>query len=104
MMKTISNALLFLALTTVALRVSADYPIVSQRSLADPGAMVYNGRVYLYCSNDDDNLLVQGYQMKSIVCVSSSDMKNWTDHGEVLSDRQFAHRGNGVGGIDRHAG
>ena len=25
-----------------------------------------------------------GYTMKSIVCVSSSDLKNWTDHGEVL--------------------
>jgi arabinoxylan arabinofuranohydrolase len=40
--------------------------------------------VYLYNSNDDDNLIAGGYQMKSVVCVSSSDLKNWTDHGEVL--------------------
>lgn len=64
----------------------ADYPIVSHRYLADPGALVYDRRVYLYCSNDDDNLLEEksGYRMRSIVCVSSIDLKNWTDHGIVL--------------------
>ncbi len=62
----------------------ADYPIASHRYLADPGALVFEGRVYLYNSNDDDNPIEGGYEMKSIVCVSSSDMKNWTDHGEVL--------------------
>lgn len=64
----------------------ADYPIVFQRHLTDPGAFVYNGRVYLYCSNDDENPGddKSGYQMKSIVCVSSSDIKNWTDHGIVF--------------------
>ena len=64
--------------------VRADYPIVSHRYLADPGALVHNGRVYLYCSNDDDNTTNDSYLMQSIVCVSSSDMKNWTDHGEVF--------------------
>lgn len=64
----------------------ADYPIVSHRHLADPGSLVYNGRVYLYCSNDDENPGddKSGYMMKSIVCVSSSDLKNWTDHGIVF--------------------
>ena len=64
----------------------ADYPIASHRYLADPGALVYNGRVYLYCSNDDDNPTDEkgGYRMKSIVCISSSDLKNWTDHGVVF--------------------
>jgi arabinoxylan arabinofuranohydrolase len=60
----------------------ADYPIASHRYLADPGSLVYDGRVYLYNSNDDDNN--GGYQMHSIVLVSTSDMKNWTDHGIVF--------------------
>lgn len=60
----------------------ADYPIASHRYLADPGSIVFNGRVYLYNSNDDDNN--GGYSMHSIVCVSTSDMKNWTDHGIVF--------------------
>jgi len=64
----------------------ADDVIVGYRHLADPGTLVYNGRVYLYASNDDENSYDKdsGYKMKSIVCVSSSDMKNWTDHGVVF--------------------
>ncbi|HEY3253433.1 MAG TPA: glycoside hydrolase family 43 protein [Polyangiaceae bacterium] len=61
----------------------ADYPIASHRYLADPGSLVLNGRVYLYNSNDDDNSGA-AYTMHSIVCVSTSDMKNWTDHGIVF--------------------
>jgi arabinoxylan arabinofuranohydrolase len=70
----------------------ADYPIVSHRFLADPGSLVYNGRVYLYCSNDDENPATEdgGYQMTSIVCVSSSDLKNWTDHGIVFQVPRYA--------------
>ncbi|MBK8476022.1 MAG: carbohydrate-binding protein [Opitutaceae bacterium] len=80
----------FLSYLTVLLtlagtpRIIADYPIVAHRYLADPGALVHDGRVYLYCSNDDDNPTAGDYAMKSIVCVSSCDLKNWTDHGEVL--------------------
>ena len=78
------RAILLVAMLTSAAQLFADYPIVSHRYLADPGAMVHEGRVYLYCSNDDENPVEGGYSMKSIVCVSSSDMKNWTDHGVVF--------------------
>ena len=60
-----------------------DYPIVSQRYAADPAGVEFNGRIYLYCSNDDDNG-TNGYIMHSITCFSSDDLKNWTDHGVVL--------------------
>jgi arabinoxylan arabinofuranohydrolase len=78
-------------------KVFADEVIVGYRHLADPASLVYNGRVYLYASNDDDNTKEKnsGYIMKSIVCVSSSDMKNWTDHGvvfEVPRDASWAKR------------
>ncbi len=70
----------------IALGALADYPIVSHRFLADPGALVYKDRVYLYCSNDDENPTTGrgDYRMKSIVCISSNDLKNWTDHGIVF--------------------
>jgi arabinoxylan arabinofuranohydrolase len=71
-------------LLCVSSRASADYPIASHRYLADPASLVHEGRVYLYASNDDDNAGDDGYKMASIVCISSSDLKNWTDHGEVL--------------------
>jgi arabinoxylan arabinofuranohydrolase len=79
-----SATALFFAMLAQSPRAFADYPIASHRYLADPGALVFDGRVYLYNSNDDDNSVDGGYQMKSIVCVSSSDLKNWTDHGEVF--------------------
>ena len=57
----------------------ADYPIVSHRYLADPAALVTKDQVYLYCSDDDPSPLQGGYNIPDVVCVSSSDMKNWTN-------------------------
>jgi arabinoxylan arabinofuranohydrolase len=65
-------------------RARADYPIASHRFLADPAHLIHGGRLYLYASNDDDNDSDDSYEMHSFVCVSTSDLKNWTDHGEVL--------------------
>src|SRR5262245_3717254 len=62
----------------------ADYPIASHRFLADPASLVFGNRLYLYASNDDDNVNDNAYEMKSLVCISTSDLKNWTDHGEVF--------------------
>lgn len=75
----------------------ADYPIVSYRHLADPAAIECGGRMYIYGANDDENPLTEPgrYDMKSIVCVSSADLKNWTDHGvvfEVPRDASWAGR------------
>lgn len=83
-MKKLLQLFLSIVLLSIAHTSFADYPLVSYRYLADPGALVYNGRVYLYCSNDDENPVEGGYEMKSIVCVSSNDLKNWTDHGVVF--------------------
>lgn len=65
-------------------RVAADYPIVSHRYLADPSALVTKDRVYIYCSDDDESPVQGSYNIPDVVCVSSSDMKNWTDHGSVF--------------------
>lgn len=72
------------AIVLTGARARADFPIAPHRYLGQPGAMVHGGRVCLYASNDDDNPEAGDFQMKSIVCVSSSDLKNWTDHGEVF--------------------
>ncbi|MBN1577446.1 MAG: family 43 glycosylhydrolase [Chitinispirillaceae bacterium] len=71
----------------------ADNPIISHRFTADPNAMVYDGRVYVYCSNDDDNN--NSYDIASYILISSDDMVNWTDHGEVFRvprDASWANR------------
>src|ERR1043165_6689436 len=67
----------------------ADYPIVSQHYAADPMGVEFNGRLYLYCSNDDDNG-TNGYVMHSLTCFSTDDLKNWTDHGIVFQTPQNA--------------
>ena len=65
-------------------------PLYTQRFGADPGVMEYNGRVYVYMTDDtieyDSNGKVQenGYGLiKRINCISSDDMVNWTDHGAI---------------------
>ena len=75
--------------TLISFTAFADYPIFSQRYTADPSGIEYNGRLYLYCSGDflgknDDGTPNPGYHMKNITCISTDDMKNWTDHGEVF--------------------
>ena len=62
----------------------ADYPIASHRYLADPTPLVTAERVYFYCSNDDESPVEGSYNIPNVICVSSSDMKNWTDHGSVF--------------------
>ncbi len=62
----------------------ADYPVASHRYLADPSPLVSNGRVYVYCSNDDLSPVEGSYNIPNVVCVSTTDMKNWTDHGVVF--------------------
>jgi arabinoxylan arabinofuranohydrolase len=61
----------------------ADYPIFFQRYTADPYMLEYNGRLYMYCSHDRFEPGTR-YIMNDITCISTDDMKNWTDHGEVF--------------------
>ena len=78
-----SKLVLFVVLSFISIGFSnAENPIFSQRYTADPHAMVYNGRVYIYASHDIDKQ--ERYWMNDITCISSSDMVNWTDHGEVF--------------------
>lgn len=60
---------------------NAENPIFTQRYTADPSGMEYDGRLYVYASHDSDGQT--SYTMNDITCVSTNDMQNWTDHGEV---------------------
>lgn len=72
-----------LLILSIFLTVLADNPIITQKYTADPNAIVYNGRVYVYCSHDDNNP-DDGFNIIDYTLVSSDDMANWTDHGEVF--------------------
>ena len=67
-------------------------PVMTQRFGADPYAMVYDGRVYLYMTCDepmrDENgeILENDYSnIYKINVISSADLVNWTDHGSVYA-------------------
>jgi arabinoxylan arabinofuranohydrolase len=84
--------------------VQADYPIISNRYLADPTPLVHNDRVYVYCSNDDESPVEGSYNIPNVVCISTGDMKNWTDHGIVFDaarDTAWAKKSWAPGVIER---
>ena len=65
-------------------------PVMVQRFGADPWAMVYDGRVYLYMTGDepvigkDGKPAVNNYgNITTLRILSSDDLVNWTDHDSV---------------------
>ena len=65
-------------------------PISGGVYCADPTSLEYNGRLYVYGSNDHQEFLINERQgentygtIKSIVVFSTDDMVNWTFHGTI---------------------
>ncbi len=75
-----------LLMQLVCFAAKADYPLFWQRYTADPWAIEHDGRLYIFCSHDTyEPERGYGYYMNDITCISTDDLKNWTDHGEVFS-------------------
>lgn len=65
-------------------------PLISHKFGADPYALVYDGRVYIYLTSDayeydsNGNVIDNTYgKINTITVISSNDLINWTDHGEI---------------------
>ena len=65
-------------------------PLIDYDYGADPFALVYDGRVYVYMTADqyeydeEGNLIDNTYQLiNKLHVISSADMVNWTDHGFI---------------------
>ena len=69
--------------------IQAQNPIIQTNYTADPAPMVHDGTVYLYTSHDEDETIKNFFTMNDWRCYSSTDMVNWTDHGAVLSYKDF---------------
>ncbi len=103
-MKFISPLTTAALLPLLAATAFADFTVASHRYLADPTTLVRDGRVYVYCSNDDESPVGGGYNIPDVVCVSSADLKNWTDHGSVFraeTDTAWAKKTWAPGAIER---
>ena len=93
----LTAALTALCMTTSAQTIATSYkgsaesnPISANIFCADPTALEYNGRLYVYGSNDHQQFIANGKkgensygEIKSIVVFSTDDMVNWTFHGTI---------------------
>lgn len=80
-------------ITETAKEIGFNNPIAAQRFMADPYAIEYNGTVYVYGSNDSNQMRIgedgkipanNGYEyINTLNCYSSKDMVNWTDEGII---------------------
>ncbi|KXX71282.1 family 43 glycosylhydrolase [Flammeovirga sp. SJP92] len=57
--------------------------------IADPSAEVFDNKVYIYCSHDQ-NEATNYSSMQDYVVLESSDLKTWTNHGVVLKPRAYS--------------
>ena len=69
---------------------SYNNPISANIFCADPTGLEYNGRLFVYGSNDHQQFIKNGKkgentygEIKSIVVFSTDDMVNWTFHGTI---------------------
>lgn len=68
------------------LRKSYNNPLVDFKFIADPTAIEYNGRLYVYGTNDSQQYTFEesGYEYINTLCMlSTDDMVNWTYHGDI---------------------
>ncbi|MCH7402032.1 glycoside hydrolase family 43 protein [Belliella kenyensis] len=76
---------LLTCLSTFAL---AQNPIIQTAYTADPAPLVYNDKVFLYTSHDEDGST--WFTMNDWRLYTTEDMVNWTDHGAILSYKDFS--------------
>lgn len=87
--------LLFLLSMAVA-TCFADNSIINYKYLADPAAVVVGDSIFYILADTDYDSGNNGYTMKAGYLLSSKDMKNWTDHGEVFRVPRDVSWANGV--------
>ncbi|SEH56190.1 arabinoxylan arabinofuranohydrolase [Ruminococcus flavefaciens] len=69
-------------------KLNENNPLYTQRFGADPGWMVYDGRLYVYTTADEfayknGQMIENDYSSGYINCLSTADLVNWTDHGQI---------------------
>jgi arabinoxylan arabinofuranohydrolase len=88
--KRFATVLAFAGLAVCSSTARADNPIVQTNYTADPAPMVFDGRLYLYTSHDEEVTVNNFFTMNDWRLYSTVDMVNWTDHGSPASYRTFS--------------
>jgi len=76
-------------------------PILRQSYAADPYAVVIDGRLWVICSHDWDGM--QGWEMQAYTLLSTRDLVNWTNHGDVFKLKDVAWGTSGGKSVDAPA-
>ena len=80
-----------LSITSPKLGSGLANPLVDYLFCADPTAVEYQGRLYVYGTNDHQQYLAaaeNSYEkIKSLVMLSTEDLVNWTYHGTIPVDQ-----------------
>ncbi|HEY1163637.1 MAG TPA: glycoside hydrolase family 43 protein [Chitinophaga sp.] len=64
-------------------------PVIRHKFTADPAAIAFNGKVYMYTGHDEAPPGQYAYVMNDWLCFSSDDMVNWTEHPIPLRSTDF---------------
>ena len=86
----ITLCLVILMIPFQSLFTLAENPIVQTIYTADPAPMVDGDTLYVYTSHDEDGSTY--FTMDDLMCYSTTDMVNWTDHGLSLIHIQMCIR------------
>jgi beta-xylosidase len=84
------RVLIVAALMAVPTAAPAENPIITDLFTADPAAMVYQGKVYLYTGHDEARPTDNRFVMKDWRCFSTEDMVHWKAEGSPMSLKTFA--------------
>ena len=84
----ITLCLVILMIPFQSLFTLAENPIVQTIYTADPAPMVDGDTLYVYTSHDEDGSTY--FTMDDLMCYSTTDMVNWTDHGAVMTSADFS--------------
>ncbi|WP_234405833.1 glycoside hydrolase family 43 protein [Leeuwenhoekiella sp. MAR_2009_132] len=68
---------------------SYNNPIITDKYTADPAALVYDGKVYIYAGHDQAPDNEERYIMNEWLVYSSDDMVNWQEHPVPLKPTDF---------------
>ncbi|MDH3323568.1 MAG: family 43 glycosylhydrolase [Flavobacteriaceae bacterium] len=87
-MKNILLAILLLTIASLNAQNEIEFknegsPLVKHIYTADPSAHVFDGRLYVYTSHDEDDATY--FDMLDWHVFSTDNLVDWTDHGAVLS-------------------
>src|SRR3954453_2442984 len=86
----VAAALSLAAVTLLSFAAVADNPIVQTSYTADPAPMIYDGRVYLFTSHDEDVTVNNFFTMNDWRLYSTVDMVNWTDLGSPAGYKTYS--------------